>query len=210
MQRKKLVAAGVVAVGAVATTIMLVGPSAVAAGSPAVVQSPLDGTVTSAAGEHHTVFYDPAAGAVGDVAMDVGAGEGTAVFPRIGYDGEGGLTLEIAEVLESCSSGDGGQAVRVNVTTDGFTVGSVTYAHLAAVSVAAGDQVGSDTALGEVAGGLPVDEACWTGPHVHVEWVNHADYACYIPRETGTGLAAGDSVGQVGGDFGDGQGIVCP
>lgn len=212
MKRRSLAVGGTLIVGvAAALFVTTTGPSAVAAGASAIVQSPIDGSVTSAPGEHTPVFEVPEAGGEsGDAAMDIGAPEGTSVFPTIQYDGEGGLVLTVADILESCTGGGGGDAVQVHVATDGLVVGSVIYAHLAEVAVTEGQTVSSDTQLGKVAGGLPEDENCWTGPHVHLEWVNHGDYGCYIPRAEGDHVALRDPVGQVGGDFGDGQGIVCP
>ena len=197
------------ALAVTSAALVLGSPPASAAGNPADVQSPVSGTVTSAPGEHHRVFWDPIAQAYGDVAMDVGAPPGTSVHPRVGYGGS--LTMTVSDVFPACSApADGGTAVRVDITTDGTTVGSVTYAHLANVGVSPGQSVGTDTELGVVAGSLPYNQACWTGPHVHVEWVNHRDWGCYVPRSVGSPVSEAEMVGRVGGDFGEGPNAVCP
>lgn len=77
-----------------------------ASGTPADVQAPLSGTVSSPPGTHHRVYPEPRAGGVpGDVSLDVAAGGGTPVRPRVGSSGA--VQLTVNGVFPACRSANG-------------------------------------------------------------------------------------------------------
>ena len=99
--------------------------------------------------------------------------------------------------------------MRLDVTTDGETVGSLVLAHLSGVSVSPGQIVGPDTQIGVVADGMAPNDACWTGPHVHVEWVNFHQYGCHYGAGAGAQVGEGTALGRIGGASATGPDQVC-
>lgn len=186
------------------TAVVLVGSlvtPASAAQDQATIGSPLPGEVTSVPGSHHIVVG-------GDWSMDVGADPGTAVRPRF-TDVTDNLELHITRVFESCSTGNGGAAATVSVTVGGTEVGVVHYLHLTNLKPA-GTSIDNGERIGDVAGGLPNDPDCWTGPHVHVEPYNNTSWSCFVPRARREPVASGDALGVIGGEHADGVNQSCP
>jgi hypothetical protein len=109
----------------------------------------------------------------------------------------GNISLTIERVRQACRSGEGGLAVDVGVSIDGTRVGRVTYAHLTNL-VATSGSIGNHSRLGTLATGLPRNENCWTGPHVHIEPYNQSKYSCYDNLPSGTGVNGGTRVGVLG------------
>ena len=138
--------------------------------------------------------------------MDI-AGGGS-VYAR--FSSASALSLYIEAIGTGCSGGrQGGQAVKVRVTAGGVNLGTIWYLHLANVAVAAGQTHGNGVRLGDTATGLPRDDSCWTGSHVHMEPRNLSGYACYIPLGAGTGVGPGTVIGRMGSVGGTGIRSPC-
>jgi hypothetical protein len=183
-------------------------PSASAGGPPVIIESSFSGSMSSHPDGHHTAvnFRDPETGNSADWSADYAAAAGTAVKPRL--SGPSGMTLAVADIAPSCSNGGGGTGVKVSVAdSDGSTIGTVSYLHLAEVGVSVGDTVSTDTVLGTIGGDFAVDSACWTGPHLHVEGYNDSDYSCYYAPET---VEPGTAIGRIGGSDVTGRVTPCP
>lgn len=166
------------------------------------IMAPVDGVITSHPSSHHIVFG-------GDWAEDIGTygGAGSPVYVRFANP-TGNLSLSVSNVRQACQSGGGGLAVDVAVTIDGTLVGHVTYAHLANLQVTSGG-IGNGAQLGNAATGLPYNENCWTGPHVHFEPYNQHHYSCYQNLATGTGVGGGTRIGVLGGNVASGIRTPC-
>lgn len=169
-----------------------------------VIGSPIAGVLTSHPSTHHTPWG-------GDWAEDIGSYGGAASPVRTWFgDPSGSLTLSVVSVTNACSTSNGGLAVKIAASVDGQPIGTVLYAHLANVSVSAGQTIGMGQQIGTVAVGLPVNERCWTGPHVHLEPWNKSKYSCYQDLATGSGIAEGAKVGILGGEYASGPRQKCP
>lgn len=174
------------------------GTAAEAGGDPVVIEASFPGTLSSHPRDHHRAenMRDAQTGEYADWAADYAVDAGTPVRSRL--NGPYGTTLTVLAVVPSCGGGGGGTAVKVGVRAPngGPELGWAAYLHLADVAVAEGQTVYPDTVLGVVGDGFVVDEACWTGPHLHVEGFNRDEYSCYYaPSSVGEGTA----LGRVGG-----------
>ncbi|TDT30841.1 peptidase M23-like protein [Naumannella halotolerans] len=156
---------------------------------------------------HHTAsnFTDPETSYSADGAADYGVAAGTPIKPRL--NGPSNLELKVSKVAPSCSGGGGGTGVQVEVSEGSEVIGFVSYLHLSDVDVEVGDVVDSDTVLGEIGTGYTQDENCWTGPHLHLEGFNRADYSCWA---TPSSVSAGSTLGRIGGSDVGQAGTACP
>ncbi len=194
---------GVAAASSIDDTLDLVATS-----EQTTIKSPIGGTVTSAPGSHWRVYGVPGVASAGDWAMDIGAPGGTPVYARF-TNTTGNLSLSVGAVGASCSSGNGGRFVRVDVRVDGIVVGYVFYSHLASLSQTSGS-IANGARLGILASGLPNNPNCWTGPHVHVEAMNRESYSCYVRRSAGTSVGSSTHLGVLGGTYASGVNGACP
>jgi len=170
-----------------------------AAGSNVVIEANFSGTAGESGATHHRAVntVDAATGAPADWAADWVTGAGTPITPQL--KGPYGTTLRVIGIVPACGGGaDGGTAVKIGVSepNGGPEIGWVAYLHLANVGVAEGQVVYPDTVLGTVADGLPYNENCWTGPHLHVEGFNHAQHSCFYDPPA---VAPGTPIGRIGG-----------
>lgn len=179
-----------------ATTARAATPEQVA------IMSPVDGKVTSLPQSHHIVVG-------GDWSEDI-AGSGAAnVYARFANP-TGALALKVEAITQSCSTNQGGVTVRLAVSVDGVRLGTVRLLHLAGLTKGVGHGVAPGERLGTQATGLPYNENCWTGPHVHLEPRNDSSYACYVPVGSLQSLNGGSAVGVLGGAYANGVRGSCP
>jgi hypothetical protein len=175
--------------GLIAVVAMMVIAPSTALGASAAVLGPLNSSSVSSPAASHLISYG------GDWAMDI-AGSGD-VYVRL--SSSAGVSLRVEQISAACGGGrQGGTAVRVRAYLNGASVALLVYSHLADVAVGVGQNIGNGTRLGRAATGLPYDETCWTGPHVHFEARNDSGYACYTPLGSGAGVGAGTAMGQIG------------
>jgi len=187
--------------------LTLGGDSADASGPAVLVESNFNGSLTSHPADHHRVTTDPETGQSSDWASDWSVSAGTPITPQL--NGPYGTTLKVMDVQPSCSGGaDGGTAVRIAVyePNGGPRIGWVAYLHLADVAVSAGQVVATDTVIGTV-GSFTPNEACWTGPHVHIEGFNDHEYSCYYAPAS---VAPGNPIGRIGGSDVGSAPAPCP
>jgi hypothetical protein len=196
MNRRKSWA--LVAAASLAGVLLTAGPAS-ATTEQALIMSPVDGKVTSA---------PPHKGFEGDWAMDIGAGAGSAVHVRFAKP-TGNLALNITRIGESCSSGRrGGQMVTVEAHVDGVLLGRTNYLHLA--NARGVGPLNNGDQIGVVAGNLPYNELCWTGPHVHLEPRNASKYSCHAGVGVGAVVNGGTVLGVFGGEWATGVNSRCP
>jgi hypothetical protein len=79
------------------------------------------------------------------------------------------------------------------------TVGYVIYAHLNQPRWTNGTILYPGDSVGTVASGLPVDNNCWTAPHVHVEAYDYSHYAGYVPYSVNAAVSSSGNLACVGG-----------
>lgn len=197
----------------VATVVVAALTTATASAGPVLPEiwagSPVSGTWNSDARSHHWLAN---ASDQGDWATDIAVAAGTPVVTYIapqngGYD----VTTRVDQIGAGCRSGDGAGFVTVGVYASGTRVGSVTYGHVRP-GVAVGQWISRwGATIGTVAGGLPVDANCWTGPHIHLQMFNVSKYSCFN-RGYGVGSVVDPSnfVGFTGGNRVGGPRQPCP
>ena len=130
----------------------------------------------------HTTYY-------GDWATDLYAAAGTAVRLEVPY-----ATGDLSYSWISVSDGSCGHRTVISVRVDGVTVGSVYYEHLAnAVTSGA-------ITNGMVVGYVHDWGGCNPGPHVHIEFKNTSNYACWVDhgQPGASTLNQGDDLGVLG------------
>lgn len=188
-------------------------PPPVAAGTdPSVwVGSPIEGRWSpyeSAATHHLLGRTNP----TNDFAIDLvaSAGQGVVLYaaPQISSTV---VTARVDTVASpACMTGGGGSYVTVGFYVSGQRIGSATYAHINPI-VSEGQIVNRwGTTLGTV-GAFTVDQACWTGPHVHFEMYSTHHYACYNGSfALGQAIYRSNFVGYTGGDRASRQHAACP
>lgn len=109
------------------------------------------------------------------------------------------------------SAARGGYYVRVAVFSGPTRIGSVTYGHLAAPPVSVGQVVDRwGGVVGALAGGLPREGSCWSGPHLHQEAYAGKGYACGARRSSNTAIGEHDWLGFVTGTRARGPKSYCP
>lgn len=182
-----------------AVLLPLGGERADAAGPNVVIEANFDGSLSSHPSEHHKArnTADAATGKPADWAADYEVAAGTPITPQL--KGPYGTTLTVIDIVPSCGGGlNGGTAVKIGVRepNGGPEIGWVAYLHLSDVSVSEGQTVYPDTVLGVIGDGFPVNDLCWTGPHLHVEGFNHKQYSCFYDHAS---VAPGSPLGRVGG-----------
>jgi hypothetical protein len=120
----------------------------------------------------------------GDWALDIGGPGvgGQDVLVYIAPDnGAPNVTTRVDQIGAGCTNGaNGASFVTVGIYQgDGQRIGSITYGHIRP-TVGVGASVNRwGGKVGTVATGLPINQACWTGPHVHVQMFSVKNYACY-------------------------------
>ncbi len=153
------------------------------------VLSPLNSGSVSSPPSSHKISYD------GHFAMDV-AGSGD-VFARLSSSAS--VALRVERISAACAEGrQGGAVVRLRAYFNGAPAALLVYSHLADVGVSVGQTLGNGARLGRAATGLPRDERCWTGAHVHFEARNDSSFACYMPLPTGARVSADTAIGRIG------------
>jgi hypothetical protein len=180
----KRVMLAVMAVAAVVSIGVLAPRSASAAASAATVVdpevwagSPVEGTWNADAANHHWLAN---ASDQGDWAADIKAGAGVPVVVYVAPQNAGyTVTTRVDQIGAACRAGNGANFVTVGIYANGTRIGSITYAHVRP-TVVVGQFINRwGSSIGTVATGLPYDEACWTGPHVHVQMFNVHNYSCF-------------------------------
>jgi hypothetical protein len=142
--------------------------------------APYDDSTSSHPSVHHT----PGGG---DWATDLYGGEGTAVKLKVGA-ATGNVTFSWASSSTSC-----GQSTRINVFVDGVSVGWLYFAH-----------VNNAVTSGIITNGMTIGTVhnwgdCNPGVHVHVEFHNTANYACYVAYDhAGVSVGEGANIGVLG------------
>ncbi|HSW81517.1 MAG TPA: hypothetical protein VLG40_03910 [Candidatus Saccharimonas sp.] len=171
--------------------------------------SPVAGTWTSDPATHHWLANDMDQG---DWASDIATPAGTQVVTYIAPQ-NGGYTVStrVDQIGSACVGGGGASFVNVGIYVNGGKVGSVSYAHLNP-SVSVGQWISRwGAVVGTVAGGLPVNGDCWTGPHTHVQMYNVHNYSCFNRGYSiGSWLNPSNFIGFVGGNRVSGARQACP
>jgi hypothetical protein len=171
--------------------------------------SPVDGTWNANAANHHWLAN---AADQGDWATDIAVGAGAPVVAYVAPQNGGyGVDTRVDQIGNACRSGDGASFVTVGIYVNGGRIGSITYAHVRP-TVGVGQWISRwGSTIGTVAGGLPRNDACWTGPHVHVQMFNVHNYSCFN-RGYGIGSVVHPTnfIGFAGGRRVGGSGQACP
>jgi Protein of unknown function (DUF2673) len=174
------------------------------------IGSPVNGTWTSDAYTHHYLDLDPD---VGDWAGDIGTAAGQQVIVYVAPQTSGYIvTTRVDHIGPGCGGGaNGARFVNVGIYVNNVRIGSVSYAHLNP-SVREGQWISRwGSVVGTVAGGLPVNQACWTGPHVHMQSYNVHNWSCFNRGyRIGSSLARTNFVSFVGGHRVSGSRQACP
>jgi len=198
-----------------ATILVMLGIAVAPASASSVVDrevwigSPVTGTWNANASSHHWLGN---ATDQGDWATDIKVGAGTQVKVYLAPQTSGyTVTAKVTQIANGCVSGNGAKMVAVGVYVNGTKIGSVKYAHVNP-SVSVGQAVNRwGGVIGTVAGGLPYNANCWTGPHNHVEGFNVHNFSCYN-RGFGIGshVNVTNFVGFIGGKRVSGARQACP
>ncbi|MFL6116196.1 MAG: hypothetical protein ACJ786_33300 [Catenulispora sp.] len=144
---------------------------------------------TDANSSHPSVHHTPGGG---DWATDVYAAEGTAVKLEVG-NATGAVTYSWGSSSTSC-----GQSTKINVFVGGVNVGWLYFAHLN--NVVTSGAITNGMTLGTVKTWYASDgSVCNPGTHVHIEFKNTTNYACYVDNgHPGVTLNQGDGLGVLG------------
>lgn len=190
-------------------TAVLTAAPALAYPQKAALLSPINGSVTSDPGDHHTVYSGALYyGLAGDWAVDIGGGGD--VYARFATDGT--LALEVLSTFDACANSaarGGGRAVAIRVMVDGVEIARIVYAHLA--NERGPGPLENGGRLGSVYTGPVKDTSCWTGPHVHVEPSNAKKYSCFTAAaRQDRAVDATTRIGVVGGEYVGGTRQQCP
>nr|WP_245782701.1 hypothetical protein [Actinokineospora terrae] len=169
-----------------ASMLVAIGPVAVAQSGPVEVGMPFAGQwaynapvappYSDSNSSHPSVHHTPGAGHWG---TDLYGSEGQAVKLHLSHPGGA------VSVTRDSSSTTCGQSLRVTVQVNGAAVGQLYFAHLANVPAGAitpGMTIGTVHAWG-----------CNPGRHVHVEFRNNANHACYTDHGS-PGRVVGEAV----------------
>lgn len=147
------------------------------AGSP--VESKWDGSEPpSPPAVHHLLS---GTGGEGQWAVDLPAPANTPVYLYVApQKGGTSITTKVDQIGAGCRApGQGASFVKVGIYSGTVRVGGITYAHIDP-TVRQGQVISRwGSPVGRVAGGLPRNAACWSGPHVHVEMFSVQNFACY-------------------------------
>lgn len=139
---------------------------------------------TDSNSSHPSVHHVPGGG---DWGTDLYAPAGTAVKLRV--TSSGALTFS----WRATTNGTCGRRTQLNVFVDGVHVGWLYYEHLSG-AVKSG-AITNGMTLGTVANA----GACNAGPHIHVEFKNATNYACYTDNgRPGVKLSEGAALGMLG------------
>lgn len=181
-------------------------------------------------GRHTPVYTVPGYNYTHDWSMDFYAPAGTDVMvfaaPKNSvYNNE--ITAQVLSVRAACGSGvigNGGYVVIVGIVHAGVRVGSVAYAHVNPDFDRNGVTNSTDISfrgtvsrwggyIGKV--GSYVRNSCWdvgttNGHHVHVEFANVKNYACYRDLAPGSVISQGEFMGYVGGAYASAKNKPCP
>lgn len=202
-----LLVVGALLVGSVLTPSVA---SAVTVDHEVWVGSPVEGRWNANARRHHWMLN---ARDRGDWATDITAPAGAPVRLYVAPQRRGyRVTTRVDQIGQTCAYGRrGAKFVAVGIYANGRRIGSVKYGHLRP-SVRVGQWVKRwGTKLGTVRGGLPKNEKCWTGPHVHAEMFNTRNYSCFNRGyRIGSRLRRTNFVGFVGGRRVGGYRQPCP
>jgi hypothetical protein len=117
----------------------------------------------------------------GDWAVDLPTSPGQSVNVYVApQTASVGISTKVDQIGAGCSGGaNGGSFVTVGIYSGSLRVGSITYAHIIP-TVRVGQSLNRwGAVVGTVAGSLPVNKACWTAPHVHLQMFSNRHYACY-------------------------------
>lgn len=171
---------------------------------------------------HHTYNYgDPYAGDVGWDLQSVAANAPVTLYAapqNTAYNNQ--ITAHVLRVVPACgkltsSESDaarikrGGQAVVIELRHRSTPIGTVRFVHVNA-TVRAGQTLNRWGArIGTV--GTYANNKCWKGRHLHMELMNHANYACFNKDwKAGQAVKAHEFVGYLGGTFARARSRACP
>lgn len=214
MRRTSRFRTKILALGAAVAVIVGLGsvasPASATTPDPEVwAGSPVDGRWVSPGSSHHWLAN---ASDQGDWATDIATGAGAAVVVYVAPQNGGyNVTTRVDQIGAACRAGNGASFVTVGIYVNGARIGSITYAHLNP-SVSVGQWINRwGSVVGTVAGGLPYNSACWTGPHVHTQMYNVHNYSCFN-RGYGIGSAVHPTnfIGFAGGWRVGGPRQACP
>lgn len=229
-----------IAVGLLAAALAPASPAgALGSATTAVwVGAPYQGTyagtngrpTSSLPGRHTPVYSVPGYSYVHDWAMDFYAPAGTAVrvyaAPKnSAYNST--VTAQVLSVRPACRSGIisyGGYVVFVGVFHEGVRVGDIAYAHVnpdfnrdGVTNSADINYRGSISRWGGYIGqiGKYTRNSCWdvgttAGHHLHLEFANVKNYACYRNLPAGSVIKASEYMGYLGGAYASGPNRPCP
>jgi hypothetical protein len=149
----------------------------------------------------------------GNWAADISAPAGANVVVYIAPQNSGyTVTTRVDQIGAGCVAPHSGASfVTIGIYVNGARIGSITYGHLNP-TVHVGQAISRwGSVVGHVAGGLPYDQACWTGPHVHLQMFNTHNYSCFNRGyHIGSILKPTNFVGFAGGHRVSGSRRACP
>lgn len=195
---------------AILGVVTLQGTASAVVSPEAWAGSPVTGKWNADARTHHWLGN---AKDQGDWASDITAPAGTSVVVYVAPQKSGyTIMTRVDQIGAGCvAPRNGASFVTVGIYANGSRIGSITYGHVNP-TVHVGQSVNRwGSVIGHVAGGLPVNSACWTGPHVHLQMFNVHNYSCFNRGyKIGSTLRPTNFVGFAGGHRVSGPRQACP